>query len=76
MAHISMKEYDKALSLAESGEQLFKDGWGSELLQTQLAFIYKNCDQKEKADTVITRFLKYAAENTVKIPSHFLIYII
>src|SRR6187402_3454209 len=49
--HIFMKEYDKALSLAVSGEKLFKDGWGSELLQTQLGFIYKNCGQKEKADT-------------------------
>ena len=66
--HIFMKEYDKALSLAESGEKLFKDGWGSELLQTQLGFIYKNCSQKEKADTLINRFLKYAAENTVKDP--------
>ena len=66
--HIFMKEYDKALSLAESGEKLFKDGWGSELLQTQLGFIYKNCNQKEKADAVINRFLKYAAENTLKDP--------
>jgi len=66
--HIFMKEYDKALSLAESGEKLFKDGWGSELLQTQLGFIYKSCNQKEKADAVISRFLKYAAENTLKDP--------
>ena len=63
-----MKEYDKALSLAESGEKLLKDGWGSELLQSQLAFIYKSCDQKQKADSVINRFLKYAAQNTVKDP--------
>jgi class 3 adenylate cyclase/TolB-like protein/Flp pilus assembly protein TadD len=68
LGHISLKEYDKALFHAESAEQLFKDGWGSELLQTQLGFIYKNCDQKEKADTVINRFLKYAGENTVKDP--------
>jgi len=67
-AHIFLKEYDKALSLAESGEKLFKDGWGSELLQTQLCLIYKNCNQKEKANAVINRFLKYAAENTVKDP--------
>ena len=66
--HIFMKECDKALSLAESGEKLFKDGWGSELLQTQLGFIYKNCNQNEKADAVINRFLKYAAENTLKDP--------
>ena len=68
LGHICMKEYDKALSHAESAEQLFKDGWGSELLQTQLGFIYKNCNQKEKADAVINRFLKYAAENTLKDP--------
>jgi len=68
MSHILLKEYGQALSLAKSAEQLMKDGWGSELLQTQLAFIYKNCEQKEKADTVINRFLKYAAENTVKDP--------
>ena len=66
--HIFMKEYDKALSLAESGEKLFKDGWGSELLQSQLGFIYKNCNQKEKVDAVINSFLKYAAENTLKDP--------
>jgi len=66
--HVFMKEYDTALSLAESGEKLFKDGWGSELLQTQLCFIYKNCNQKEKADAIISRFLKYASENTVKDP--------
>lgn len=66
--HIFMNECDKALSLVETGKKLFKDGWGSELLQTQLAFIYKNCNQKEKADTVINRFLKYAAENTVQDP--------
>ena len=66
--HVFLKEYDKALSLAESAEKLFKDGWGSELLQTQLCVIYKNCNQKEKADAVINRFIKYAAENTVKDP--------
>jgi len=66
--HISMKEYNKALSLVESGEKLLKDGWGSELLQSQLASIYKHCDQKQKADTVINRFLKYASQNTVQDP--------
>ncbi len=66
--HISMKEYDKALSLVASGEKLLKDGWGSELLQSQLASIYKSCDQKQKADTVINRFLKYASQNTVQDP--------
>ena len=43
-----MKEYDKALSLAESGEKLFKDGWGSELLQTQLASFIKIVIKKKK----------------------------
>jgi len=66
--HISMKEYNKALVLVESGEKLLKDGWGSELLQSQLAFIYKRCDQKQKADSVINRFLKYASQNTVQDP--------
>ena len=66
--HISMKEYDKALLLVESGEKLLKDGWGSELLQSTLASIYKRCDQKQKTDTVINRFLKYAAQNTVQDP--------
>jgi len=66
--HISMKEYDKALLLIESGEKLLKDGWGSELLQSTLASIYKRCDQKQKTDTVINRFLKYAAQNTVQDP--------
>ena len=66
--HIYMKEYDKALVLVESGEKLLKDGWGSELLQSQVASIYKSCDQKQKADTVINRFLKYASQNTVQDP--------
>jgi len=66
--HIYMKEYNKALLLAESGEKLLKDGWGSELLQSQLALIYKRCDQKQKADSVINRFLKYASQNTVQDP--------
>jgi len=66
--HIFLNEFDKALPLAEKAEQLFKDGWGSELLQVTLAFIYTKCNQKEKADAVINRFLKYAAENTVKDP--------
>ena len=66
--HIYLNEFDKALLLAERAEQLFKDGWGSELLQATLVFIYTKCNQKEKADAVINRFLKYAAENTVKDP--------
>ncbi|MBL0130824.1 MAG: hypothetical protein IPP43_06625 [Chitinophagaceae bacterium] len=67
-AHIFMKEYDKAWPLAERAEQLFKDGWGSELLQVTLVFIYKNCNKKEKADSVMNRFLKYASENTLEDP--------
>ena len=66
--HIYLNEFGKALLLAEKAEQLFKDGWGSELLQTTLVFIYTKCHEKVKADAVINRFLKYAAENTVKDP--------
>ncbi|MGB4839732.1 MAG: adenylate/guanylate cyclase domain-containing protein [Saprospiraceae bacterium] len=66
--YIALKEYDKALPLARRAETLFKDGWGSEMLQTQLASIYKSCNEKEKSDSIINRFLKYATENTVKDP--------
>lgn len=66
--HISLKEYDKALPLARRAETLFKDGWGSEMLQATLAHIYKSCNEKEKSDSIINRFLKYAAENSVKDP--------
>ncbi len=66
--HIFLKEYDKAVPLARRAEELFKDGWGSELLQVTLANIYKNCNEKEKADSIINRFLKYAAENTLEDP--------
>ena len=31
-------------------------------------FIYKNCNEKEKADSVLNRFLKYASENTLEDP--------
>ena len=64
--HIFLNEFDKALPLAERAEQLFKDGWGSELLQVTLVFIYSKCNQKEKADAVMNRFLKYATENTLE----------
>lgn len=67
-AHIYMKEYDKAISLAERAEQLFTDGWGSELLQVTLVFIYKNSNKKERADAIIARFLKYTEENTLEDP--------
>ncbi|HQV55666.1 MAG: tetratricopeptide repeat protein [Chitinophagaceae bacterium] len=66
--HIFLKEYDKALPLARRAESLFKDGWGSELLQATLASIYKSCNEKEKSDSIISRFIKYATENTVKDP--------
>ncbi len=66
--HMYLNEFDKAISLTERAEQLFKDGWGSELLQVTLVFIYTTCNKQDKADTVINRFLKYAAENTVKDP--------
>jgi hypothetical protein len=41
---------------------------GPNYYRVQLASIYKRCDQKQKADTVINRFLKYAAQNTVQDP--------
>ncbi len=66
--HVFLKEYDKALLLAKRAESLFKDGWGSELLQATLVFIYQHCKEKAKADSVTNRFLKYAAENTVEDP--------
>ena len=66
--HIYLKEFDKALYHADKAEKLFKDGWGSELLQVTLVFIYQNCNKQEKADAVSKRFLKYAAENTLEDP--------
>lgn len=66
--HIFLNEFDLAIQLAEKAEQLMKDGWGSELLQTTLAFVYKKCNLKEKSDAVINRFLKYASENTIEDP--------
>ena len=66
--HIYLKEFDKALYHANKAEKLFKDGWGSELLQVTLVFIYQNCHKQEKADAVSNRFLKYAAENTLEDP--------
>ena len=66
--HIYLKEFDKALYHADKAEKLFTDGWGSELLQVTLVFIYQNCHKQEKADAVSKRFLKYAAENTLEDP--------
>ena len=67
-AYIFLNQYDKALVNVAKAEKLFKDGWGSELLQVTLAFIYSKCHQIEKADAVINRFLKYASTNKVEDP--------
>lgn len=67
-SYIFLNQCDKALANATKAEKLFKDGWGSELLQVTLAFIYKRCNQKEKADEVIARFFKYASTNKVEDP--------
>jgi len=64
--HIELNEFDEAIYMAESAEKLFKDGWGSELLQASLANSYKKCNQTEKSDAIINRFLKYASENKVE----------
>ena len=66
--YIFLHEYDKALLNAAKAEKLFKDGWGSELLQVTLVFIYSKCNQKEKADAVVNRFLKYASANKIEDP--------
>lgn len=67
-AFIFLNQYDKALENAAMAEKLFKDGWGSELLQVTLAFIYTKCNQKEKADAVMNRFFKYASTNKIEDP--------
>jgi len=67
-AYIFMNQYDKALANAAKAEKLFKDGWGSELLQVTLVFIYSKCNQKEKADAVVNRFLKYSSTNKIEDP--------
>ena len=67
-AYIFLKKYDKALANAAKAEKLFKDGRGSELLQVTLVFIYSKCNQKEKADAIENRFLKYAATNKIEDP--------
>jgi serine/threonine-protein kinase len=67
-AYIFLHEYDRAIRNAEKAEKLFKDGWGSELLQVTLAFIYSKCNQEEKAEAVLNRFLKYASANTIEDP--------
>jgi tetratricopeptide (TPR) repeat protein len=67
-AYIFLNQYDKALANAAKAEKLFKDGWGSELLQVTLVFIYSKCNQKEKADAVMNRFFKYASTNKIEDP--------
>ncbi|WP_373520979.1 adenylate/guanylate cyclase domain-containing protein [Aquiflexum sp.] len=67
--HALLGEYDEAIMLADKAQTLLADGWGSELIQDALAFIYTKCNEKEKADAVIERFLTYASQNTVKDPS-------
>ena len=64
-AYTFLHQFDKAVANAAKAEKLFKDGWGSELLQVALAFIYTNCNQKAKANALMNRFLKYASENKV-----------
>ena len=66
--YVYLNKYEKAISNAEKAEKLFKDGWGSELLQVALAFIYTKSNDKVKADKVIDRFFKYAATNKVEDP--------
>ena len=67
-AYIFLYQYDKALANAAKAEKLFKDGWGSELLQVTLVFIYSKCNQKEKADAVVNRFFKYSSTNKIEDP--------
>jgi class 3 adenylate cyclase/TolB-like protein/Tfp pilus assembly protein PilF len=66
--YVFLRQYDKAAANADKAEKLFQDGWGSELLQVTLAFIYTNSGQKEKADRVINRFFEYASKNKVEDP--------
>ena len=67
-AYIFLNQFDKALANAAKAEKLFKDGWGSELLQVTLVFIYSKCNQKEKADAVVNRFFKYSSTNKIEDP--------
>ena len=66
--HVYLGDFDKALVHAGRAEELFKDGWGSELLQVALTFIHHSCNNKEKADFLMNRFFKYASENTLEDP--------
>jgi class 3 adenylate cyclase/TolB-like protein/Flp pilus assembly protein TadD len=66
--HFMLGEFKESAALADKAQTLFKDGWGSELLQASLAMIYTNSNEKEKANAVIQRFLTYASQNTLKDP--------
>jgi class 3 adenylate cyclase/TolB-like protein/Tfp pilus assembly protein PilF len=66
--YVYLDQYDKAIANAAKAEKLFQDGWGSELLQVALAFIYTKSNDRINADRVINRFLKYAATNKVEDP--------
>jgi len=66
--YVYLDQHDKAIANAQKAEKLFQDGWGSELLQAALAFIYTKSNDKIKSDAVINRFLRYAATNKVEDP--------
>ena len=66
--YVELKKYDSAIQQANKAEALLKDGWGSELIQVCLMGIHKDAGNKEKADSLMNRFLAYAAKNTVKDP--------
>jgi class 3 adenylate cyclase/TolB-like protein/Tfp pilus assembly protein PilF len=66
--YVYLDQHDKAIANGQKAEKLFEDGWGSELLQVALAFIYTKSNDKTKSDTAINRFLRYAATNKVEDP--------
>jgi class 3 adenylate cyclase/TolB-like protein len=66
--YIALKKFDKALQETNKAEALLKDGWGSELIQVSLMFNNKAAGNNAKADSLMNRFLNYAAKNTVKDP--------
>lgn len=66
--HVYLGEFEQALFHAARAEDLFKDGWGSELLQVALTFIHHSCDNQEKADFLLKRFLKYASGTALEDP--------
>ena len=66
--YVYLDQHDKAIANGQKAEKLFEDGWGSELLQVALAFIYTKSNDKTKSDAVINGFLKYATTNKVEDP--------